>query len=272
MYVYLCEDSIEGIFTGVYDAWASGYGHRNIRLRLKAPDTYELFCEYINVQPDENKSRMVGRTLCRHFGQQVYQDICQAILSQDIRLSSRKLPDKADCVYRTILYGFAMPDCDCHRLMQALGVPYIARLFELSRATSYESHHLLGFLRFRELENGVLFASIHPKNDVLAVLAEHFTDRLPSEHFMIYDGSRRIAAVHKKGSGYLIVDASDLNQDIIHRLSPEELEYRRLWCSFFESIAIEARRNPKLQSQNIPKRFWKDTVEFQDQLLCPSTP
>lgn len=135
MYVYLCENSIEGIFTGVYDAWASGYGHRNIRLSLDTPDTYELFCEYITVIPDENKSCMVGRTLRRHFGQEVYQDICQAILSQDTRRNSHKQLDKADCVYRTILYGFAMPDCDCHRVLQALGVPYIAHIFELSRAT-----------------------------------------------------------------------------------------------------------------------------------------
>lgn len=262
MYVYLCENSIEGIFTGVYDAWASGYGHRNIRLSLDTPDTYELFYEYITVIPDENKSCMVGRTLRRHFGQEVYQDICQAILSQDTRRNSHKQLDKADCVYRTILYGFAMPDCDCHRVLQALGVPYIAHIFELSRATYYESHHLLGFLRFRELENGVLFASIHPKNDVLAVLAEHFTDRLPEEHFMIYDGNRRTAAIHRAGKGYIIVDASDLNQEIIHRLSPEEEAYRKLWCSFFDSIAVDARRNPKLQSQNIPKRFWADTVEL----------
>lgn len=262
MYVYLCENSIEGIFTGVYDAWASGYGHRNIRLSLDDSGSYELFCQYITVTPDEEKSRMVGRTLRRHFGQEVYQNICQAILSQDIRRNSRQQPDKADCVYRTILYGFAMPDSECHRLLQALNIPYIAHIFELSRATLNESHHLLGFLRFRELENGVLFSSIHPKNDVLAVLAEHFTDRLPEEHFMIYDENRRTAAIHKADRGYIIVDASDLDQELIHRLSPEEEEYRKLWCGFFRSIAIDARRNPKLQSQNIPKRFWADTVEL----------
>ena len=33
MYVFLCEDSPEGIFTGVYDAWESRLGHNNISLR-----------------------------------------------------------------------------------------------------------------------------------------------------------------------------------------------------------------------------------------------
>ena len=41
------------------------------------------------------------------------------------------------------------------------------RLFTLSRATANEAHHLLGFLRFSELENGVLFSTIHPKNNAL---------------------------------------------------------------------------------------------------------
>ena len=32
MQIFLCEDSVDGIFTGVYDAWASGLGHDNVRL------------------------------------------------------------------------------------------------------------------------------------------------------------------------------------------------------------------------------------------------
>ena len=32
MYIFQCEDSIDGIFTGVYDAWASHYGHKHIQL------------------------------------------------------------------------------------------------------------------------------------------------------------------------------------------------------------------------------------------------
>ena len=50
-------------------------------------------------------------------------------------------------------------------------------------------------------------------------------------------------------------DTQSFNENI-------EKEYQKLWCGFFDSVAIEARKNPKLQSQNIPKRFWKDTVEL----------
>ena len=55
MYIFLCEDSIDGIFTGIYDAWASKYGHANISLTTCPPDNYVLFCEYITVQTDYGK-------------------------------------------------------------------------------------------------------------------------------------------------------------------------------------------------------------------------
>lgn len=259
MHIFLCEDSIDGIFTGIYDAWACRYGHKNIKLCINDTITYELFSEYITVTPDSEKSKKVGRTIIARLGMEVYQDILQAVLAHDDKKKNDH-PDKADCIYRTLLYGFSLPDG--HRILQALGNPYIARVFELSRSTGNEVHHLLGFLRFQELENGVLFSTIHPKNQVISVLAEHFTDRLPQEHFMIYDATHQIAAIHKAGSRYFLTDASNLNPDIITRLSPAEKEYQKLWCGFFDSIAIEARKNPKLQSQNIPKRFWKDTVEL----------
>lgn len=259
MYVFICENSIEGIFTGVYDAWASRYGHRNLRLTIEEPQTYELFCEYIRVVPSPEKSQKISRAVCNSFGREAYQDICQAIMATDTKKRHRL--DKADCIYRTILLGFAMHDG--HQVLTALGEPYVARVFELARSTDREAHHLLGFLRFRQLKNGILASTIHPKNDVLPILGEHFSDRLPQERFLIYDELHQTAVLHTPGAPFILVDASGIRPEMMDDVSTEELQFQRLWCTFFDSIAIEARRNPKLQSQNIPKRFWKDTVELQ---------
>lgn len=70
MYIFLCEDSIDGIFTGIYDAWASKYGHANISLTTCPPDNYVLFCEYITVQTDYGKSQKVARTLQKCLGEE----------------------------------------------------------------------------------------------------------------------------------------------------------------------------------------------------------
>ncbi len=82
---------------------------------------------------------------------------------------------------------------------------------------------------------------------------------------MIYDENRRLALLHPCGQDFFITDTEGLDLEALKHFSPEEMEYQKLWCRFFDSIAVEARVNPKLQNQNLPKRFQKDIVEFQRQ-------
>ncbi len=259
MHIFICDDSIDGIFTGVYDAWASRYGHNNVALTTHEPDNYSLFDEYIPVPCDYDKSAKVARTLHSRMGDEAYQEICQAALALE-PVRSRKSINKADAIYKTIVLALSLPDAG--KVLNYLGEPYVNRTFQLSRCTGNEAHHLLGFLRFQELENGILFSQIHPKNDVLPFLGEHFSDRLPGENFMIYDATRNLAVLHPKGKNFFITDTKELDHQMLKRFSPEEMEYRKLWCTFFDNIAIEARKNPYLQRQNLPKRFQKDIVEF----------
>ncbi len=258
MYVFQCENSIDGIFTGVYDAWASKLGHKNIELSSDQNQNLSLFSEYIAVTTDSSKSRKVSRTLIQKLGVYFYETICQCAMADG---SCRKLSmDKANAIYQTIVMALALPEGA--KVLEYLGEPCIACIFELNRQTQNEAHHLLEFLRFAELRNKILFAQIHPKNDVLPILAAHFTNRLPLENFIIYDATHQIAAVHKASKDYLIVDASSINLSLAEAYSKEEETFRSLWCAFFESIAIKSRENLKLQIQNIPKRFWADTVEL----------
>lgn len=79
---------------------------------------------------------------------------------------------------------------------------------------------------------------------------------------MIYDETHQLAAVHRAGKNYMLVDASDINTELLQNYSENEARFQKLWLAFFDSIAIEARTNPELQAQNIPKRFWKDVGEL----------
>jgi len=287
VYIFICENSIDGIFTSIYEAWASHLGHKNIKLISEEPDNYELFCEYIHVKTDLEKSAKVSNTVLSRCGEDVWSDICTAIMANEFFSKKNKSSysyfdiTKADAVYRVLLYAFSMQKPE--QIMNCLGNPYVMYVFELCRHTTNEAHHLLGFLRFNELENRILFSRIHPSNYVLPILADHFCDRLSTENFIIYDEIRDLAVLHKKSDSsslssgfksqtftfssanknFLIMDASSINQEIIRTYSDDELEYQKLWCGFFDSIAIESRKNTKLQNQNIPKRFQKDALEFQ---------
>ena len=67
MTVFVCEDSLDGILTGVYDAWDSRLGHSGVRLKTADTDTYELFCEYREVAADMEKAEKVLRTVLRRM-------------------------------------------------------------------------------------------------------------------------------------------------------------------------------------------------------------
>lgn len=62
-YVFICEDSLEGIFSGVYTAWEARVGHGNVELRTWEDDNLELFCEYRRVDTDLEKAEKVMKTL-----------------------------------------------------------------------------------------------------------------------------------------------------------------------------------------------------------------
>ena len=61
---------------------------------------------------------------------------------------------------------------------------------------------------------------------------------------MIYDETHQLAAVHRAGKNYMLVDASDINTELLQNYSENEARFQKLWLAFFDSIAIEARTNP----------------------------
>ncbi len=92
MHVFTCEDTPNGILTGVYDAWEMKIvlhcAHNDLQLLCNPSDNYALFCEYHTVAPSEEKARKVASTLQRKLGQDFYETILIAILAID--LSSKK--------------------------------------------------------------------------------------------------------------------------------------------------------------------------------------
>ena len=95
MTVFLCEDSVCGILTGVYDAWDSRLGHANVKLALKKGYQPEFFTDCLEVGPDAEKADKVLRTLNRKMYLEDFEALYQALLSAD--------DQKADDIYRMIV-------------------------------------------------------------------------------------------------------------------------------------------------------------------------
>ncbi len=253
-YYLVCEDSLEGIFTGIYDAYLKKLPHEQVHLILGEEENYRLFAVYEECMPDKEKAAKVGRTLMREFGREGYMSLCRAMASKEA--------DKAEAVYRTVAAGLSMKNKK--EVMGNLKNPYIHRVFELARFTANEAHFHVEFLRFKELESGILFAQMGPKNNVITFIVPHFADRLPLENFVIHDEIRDIYAVHPAGRDWYLVYGDDKIRQMEYIFSEGEKKYSELFSCFFHTIAVKERKNKKLQRNMLPLRYREYMTEFQE--------
>ena len=79
MKIYHCEDSLEGIFTAIYNTYED---HCIIRdTMVTTIEENLLFSESVEVIPDPEKTIKVIRTLKRRFGETDYETLCLALAS-----------------------------------------------------------------------------------------------------------------------------------------------------------------------------------------------
>ncbi|MBO5460483.1 MAG: TIGR03915 family putative DNA repair protein [Ruminococcus sp.] len=249
--VFVCEESITGIFSALYDAW-KGYRNADAGIELRQFLDHQLFCEYQEVSEDKRKADAVERMIKKNLGHNTYWHIYHALLSED--------PKKADSVFHVMKE--ARNIADSKKIMDHLTNRHVVKVFELSRTVSNEAHMYIEMIRFRELENGVMFSEITPRNHVLFCIGDHFANRFPLENWMIYDKVHKEVLVHRTQYGWVMVTGEEINLEAAGKISPEELEYSRLWKGFFEAISIRERENPVCQRTHLPLRYRKDMTEF----------
>lgn len=237
----------------MYDAYAGKPGYENLKLQIEEAEMeQELFADYVTVEPDTEKASKVLRTVRREMGLEAHDCICQAAASWDLR--------KADAIYRTIVLGLHLPKKQ--NVMNCLTKSYVCTVAELAKKAWNEAHRLMGFTRFTELAGGILYADIHPENNVLSLIAPHFANRYPEENWVIYDERREVFAIHRANRGWVLLKGMKLTEKVKTQLLPEEDEYRQMWKAFTQSVTIEARKNPKLQKQLLPLKFRDKMTEL----------
>lgn len=259
MYLYRCEDSLESIFTAIYNIYEDGHSKEEVRVVLE--DEPYLFAETVPVREDAAKAEKVIRTLKRRFGESDYRALCLALSSPDC--------EKAQAVYQTVRWGLGS-DCGRNHLFDHLSDPYVNRAFKMARNADREYSHLRGFVRFEELDGGILYAQIKPRNNVLPFLMPHFADRFPEENFILHDVGRCVCGVHQdevilgtdEGAEkwYFLWGEEFMPKEL--QISMDEVKFRALFKGFCESIAIDSRRNSALQRNMLPIHFRAYMTEF----------
>ncbi|AFM42397.1 putative DNA metabolism protein [Desulfosporosinus acidiphilus SJ4] len=162
-------------------------------------------------------------------------------------------PQKEMLIYHFLRLGYKHGS----KVMSMLTDDTVSTLQKAVRHLTSESHKFKGFVRFSVYDK-VMVAVIEPKNFVLPLISYHFCDRFRDDSFMIYDKTHSMALVYHGQKAELI----RVDQLTLPEVDESEIEYRHLWKQFYNTIAIEARNNPKCRMTLMPKRYWGQMTEF----------
>ena len=80
----------------------------------------------------------------------------------------------------------------------------VSEVLRISSQVKHEAHRFKGFIRFKELDNKVLYAEIEPYNNILPLIKDHFIKRLTNELWIIKDVKRKLLCIYDKKKSYIV--------------------------------------------------------------------
>ncbi len=246
MRVFFYDGTFEGLLSAVFDAYTTKVFPDTLLRRgdippLTAGDTRQ-------VASDETKAGRVFRALEKKLSPFALSGLLYAALADDA--------ESGALLFRFIRTVFDSPVPVEDNLADA----DVLALTTLARKVGAEKQHLLGFARFQKTADGVYFAAMEPRYNVLPLMVEHFRDRFGSRQWVLYDARRRYG---------LFFDGAECREMTMDEaclrngsLAPELLAegedlLQRMWQGYFAAAAVRERTNPTLQARCLPRRFWK---------------
>jgi len=239
-YIYICERSIEGLLSAIFEAY---YSHDKVLdITFMPDDQCNLFGLFRHIPTNTAHAIRVQNAIVKKISPTAMEMITLCWLSEQ--------PGCGKLILDFVRMGFKTGPSVCSMLANDT----VHRIYTTQRRVSCETHRMLGLCRFKETKNGVFVCTISPDHHQLPLISDHFAARMPKTRWLIYDESRGLASFGFKGKWYIM------------DFQPGEIQYapqlyEALWQEYFDTIAIQDRINPNLQRQFMPKRYWKHLVE-----------
>lgn len=241
--IYRYDGSFEGLLCCIFESYAA----KEMPADIIADADFQgllLFREK-RIVSDETKANRVLLSMPEKLGSEVFDFVRKSFLTC--------LAQKEMHILRFLRLAYR----EGRQVMQMLQHEAVNPLFKAVRYLERESHLFKGFVRFSD-HGGILTAEIDAKNCVLPLLVEHFCARFPEERFIIHDKKQQMALVYQPYEPSII----ELVELTLPQADANERDFRLLWQTFYRSVAIESRHNPRCRMSQMPKRYWKDMTEF----------
>ncbi len=241
--VYLYDGSFEGLLTCIYEVYYRRDDPKQIT--SKEDLTFSLVEEYVHIDTEMDKFKKVYESIESKISREFLKTVFYLYLSED--------KDSGIIVLNYIRTGYKYGK----DAMNYQTNPYIRAANEIYRKVSLERHRFLGLLRFKMLENGILYAIIEPDHNIISILGGHFSQRMSNEYWIIHDVKRSIAVFYNKEQ-WIIKSFESIGNISFQE---NELSYQSLWKAYYKHIAIDNRKNIRQKKSYMPTRYWKHLVE-----------
>ena len=252
MVIFIYDQTFEGLLSAIYDAYILKRFPDHLRgsgelAALAAPGAHQ-----VETRPD--KIERVFRSVYRKLTRQGLQHVLLAWLSEE--------DGSEDLLFRylcKVLDSGGQTEKD-------LGDPDVLAVWRLARKVARQVERYAGYVRFQKTGQGVYFAVIEPRHNLLPLLKRHFAGRLAGQAWAIYDAVRHYGVFWDK-SGFrdftineaLLCDGG-LRPDL---LAEGERLLQRLWQGYFAACAVRERLNTRRQQRCMPRKYWKYLPEKQ---------
>ena len=251
MNIVMYDGSFEGLMTAVFEVY---------EYKITAPNivngkgqTVVLFGAVHNVQTNQNKTARVFKSLKDKLTPNAFSQLYKVFLSEEKGIEN--------VIYRYIAYVLASKMAVENNYSNA----DVLTMQQISRKVHREKHRMEAFVRFQLTKDGLYYCLVQPDFNVLPLISKHFENRYADQRWLIYDSSRKYGLYYdlQTVEEVSLNFENDMNNaaDLKSICDEKEELYQQLWCTYFSSVNIAARKNMKLHIRHIPKRYWRHLTE-----------
>ncbi|WP_294079499.1 TIGR03915 family putative DNA repair protein [Proteiniphilum sp. UBA5384] len=254
MIVFEYDHTFDGLLSCVFFAYEQ---KKFPDLIFSESDQKPLFIEeQYYVDTEIEKSKRVWKALEKKLSKFARNMMLSVWLSE--------LPETAMLLFRYIRKSIDHPQ----GIEMNFGDDDVLRIRDIAQKVATDAHKLVQFVRFQETVDGIWFAPVSPRYNVLSLIVPHFKSRYAGQPWIIYDTVRNVGLYYDTRT---VQEISFSQKDLAElksgkpgneKLSDEEAFFQQLWKEYFQSITIKERINLKLQRQHMPKRYWKYLPEI----------
>lgn len=236
MKVYIVDKNLVCFLTSIYHYY---YTNKGIERITSDNNSITMLDQAITISEDLEKAKKVRQGIIKKVGKSRYKEIADAYLSCD------KQKEQKIFEYLKILF------IEGKKVFTMFSNQTIIDFNYMLKKVKNEAHRMSGFIRFQQMQNGIYYSYFSGDNDILELIISHFKIRFNAQQFVLHDIKRKKMAYYDGNTVQTFIAPNKLNIT----LSDNEILFSKLWKEYFHNVAIENRKNIKVQNQFLPKKY-----------------